>query len=143
MIVFAVLLGSGQRRPDPPPRPDPAHRSLPVCGGAELWGGGGDGEVQVGPDDFLQEQRRALRCVREELPEPAPAAAGGKHQDTRTPHLGFRPRWRHLLYLNCSCLYVLKSQSSAKTQTDDKQTHNDHKKMSNNIKETQNDWREK
>lgn len=71
-----MLPGSGQRCPDSSPRADPAHRTLPVGGGAGLWGGGGDGEVQVVSEEPLQEQRRALRGVWEELQEPAPAAAG-------------------------------------------------------------------
>lgn len=75
-VLFTVLLGFSQRRPDAAPRADPAHRSLPVGGGAELRGGGRDGEVQVGPDELLQEQRGAMCRVREELPQPAPAAAG-------------------------------------------------------------------
>jgi len=71
-----VLPGHGQRQPDAAAHADPPHRPLPVGGGAQRRGAAGDGEVQVGPEELLQEQRRALRSVREELPEPAPAAAG-------------------------------------------------------------------
>lgn len=62
-VSVAVLPGHGERRADAPPRADPPHRSLPVGGGAELRGGAGDGEVQVGSEELLQEQRRALHPV--------------------------------------------------------------------------------
>ena len=71
-----VLPGAGQGRPDPPPRAGAAHRPLPVGGGAGLRGGGGDGEVQGRPAQVLQEPRRALHLLREELPQPAPPATG-------------------------------------------------------------------
>lgn len=61
--MFVVLPGDGEGRPDSSPRTDPAHRTLPVCGGSELRGSAGDGEVQVGPEELLQEQRRALYPV--------------------------------------------------------------------------------
>ncbi len=76
LVLSAVLPGHGERRPDSSPHAYPPHWSLPVCGGTELRGGGGDGEVQVGPEELLQEQRRALCAVWEELQEPTPAAAG-------------------------------------------------------------------
>lgn len=63
MICFAVLPRAGQRRFDSSPCADPPHRTLPVGGGLELGGGGGDGEVQVSPEEVLQEQRRALCAV--------------------------------------------------------------------------------
>lgn len=84
--LFAVLPGDGEGRPDSSPRADPAHRPLPVRGGSELRGGAGDGEVQVGPEELLQEPGRALHPVWEELQKPAPAAPGRtrSHQPIKT-----------------------------------------------------------
>lgn len=77
-----VLRRSGQRWPDAPPCPDPAHRSLSVRGGSEQRGGGGDEEVQVRSAELLPEQRRAMCSVWEELQEPTPAATGPQTHTT-------------------------------------------------------------
>lgn len=62
-VVSAVLPGAGQGGADPPARAHPAHRTLPVRGGPELRGAAGDGALQGGPEELLQEPRRALRPV--------------------------------------------------------------------------------
>lgn len=83
--VSIVLRGPGQRRPDFGPRAGAAHRAPPISGGAVRGGAGRAAAVQGRRARLLQERREALRDLREELPQPAPPAAGGPSRRGTSP----------------------------------------------------------